>query len=120
MEVDSIGYNSLSFGKTGNTKTIVGYDCEEYVGDTPDYQYTTFITQDADIGFGDIFSMDNARMPRGLDPELIRASEGLLMEMVMVDKDKEKNNMTMTCTKLEPISLVLDNDDYEFVDFSGN
>ena len=118
-EADSLSDGSFTFEKTGNTREIMGYTCEEYIGETPENKSMIYITQEAEVGFGDFFRMDQSRIPEGLDPDMIKAGQGLMMEMQMTDKNKKKNDMTMTCTKLERSTLVLNNDEYEFLDFAA-
>jgi len=112
---DSVFNNSFTFEKTGNTKEILGYSCEEFVGENPDYRYLMYITQEHEVGFGSIYKMDQQRLPSGFDPEWLENGKGLMMEMEMTDKNKKKNNVTtITCTRLEKYSLVLNNDEYQF------
>ncbi|MBR9999693.1 MAG: DUF4412 domain-containing protein [Cyclobacteriaceae bacterium] len=116
-EEDSLLNSSFTFEKTGNTREILGYTCEEFIGENPEYKYTMYITQDTEVGFGDFFKMDQNRIPAGFDPEWIKAGKGMMMEMEMIDKNKKKNNMSMTCTKLEAVTMTLNNDEYEFMEF---
>jgi len=114
-EEDSLFNNSFTFEKTGNTKEILGYKCEEFVGENPDYRYVMYITQEAEVGFGSMYKMDQQRLPSGFDPEWLENGKGLMMEMEMTDKNKKKNNVTtITCTRLEKNNLVLNNDEYQF------
>jgi hypothetical protein len=117
---DSVLNDSFSFEKTGNTKEILGYTCNEFIGESPDYRFTTYVTQETDVTFGNFYKMDRKNLPSGFDPEWLEDGPGLMMEMEIIEKSKKKNNVsTITCTKLEPFSFSLSNDEYNFMQY-GN
>jgi len=114
-EEDSVFNSSFTFKKTGNKKEILGYICEEFIGENDDYQFRMFVTHEAEVGFGDFFFKNQKSLPQGFDPEWLENGQGLMMEMEMIDKNKKKNYATMKCTKLEPNNFSLNNSEYEFM-----
>lgn len=91
-------YENMEFQKIG-TKTIMGYTCEGYKAETKDHSFTIYITDDAGIGFNDIYS-NQKNIPKGFDSDWI-GEDSLLMEMQMNDKKDPSKNLTMTCTGIE-------------------
>lgn len=117
VEVEDSTLNaSFTFQKTGNSKDIMGYTCEEFISENPDYKYIIYVTNETEISFGDIYGTNPEKLPAGFDPDWIKDGMGLMMEMEMTDKNKKKNNITtMTCTKLEKFDFTLNNDEYQFM-----
>ena len=48
-ETEGLDASFESIKKTGNTKKILGYECEEFVSENQDTQFTFWITQELDI-----------------------------------------------------------------------
>jgi len=115
---DTVFDDSFTFKKTGNTKKIMGYHCEEFTGENPEYKFVTYITQEAKVDFGDFYKMDRKRLPVGFDPDWLKDGKGLMMEMEMIEKNKKKNKITtIVCTRLEPFNFTLNNGEYQFMQY---
>jgi hypothetical protein len=106
--------DSFSFRKTGKTKRILNYDCEEIIGENDDHKYIFFYTRDVDVGMTNVFQSDQKGFPEGFKKEWLEDGIGMMMEMQLIDKNKSKNNMTMRCTELSRKSFTVENDDYQF------
>ena len=53
-----------------------------------------------------------------IDPKIVKQfSDGLIMEMEMIDKKKSKNNVTITATSIKKDPLSIEKDKYESMDF---
>jgi len=108
------GMNTFTIKKTGNTKTILGYECEEIVGENEEYKYIMYHTREADVTFNDHFKQDQGNLPEGVDEELLKEGMGMMMEMELINKNKSKNNIKMRCVELSEDSFSINNDDYQF------
>jgi ribosomal protein S20 len=77
--------------KTGRTKKILGYSCDEYVSSSPDGDATFWLTEDRDLlnntysNFGDAFgeNTNNYKLPNG--------AKGFMMEMHIKTKSPDKS-----------------------------
>jgi len=89
--------------KAIGSKTILGYECEGFQGESDEAKVTVYITDDVPLSFNQIWGADKKNMPKGFHPALMEkyAESGLMMQMVYVDKKKDKNNMTMECVGLD-------------------
>lgn len=78
--------NTTKIVKTGNTKTILGYKCEEYFIKDSDKEFpsetTAWITNDANISYLDFFSALSKQIPTIQQPKNIK---GITLEMVSKD-----------------------------------
>ncbi|MGB5943038.1 MAG: DUF4412 domain-containing protein [Leeuwenhoekiella sp.] len=95
-------------------KTILGYDCDGYRIDGPDYSYTTYVTYEVPVGFQNIYE-NNKQIPQGFDPSWLKkgGNPGLMLEMEMVDKNKSKDSFKMVCTRLEKAPFTIEKADYK-------
>jgi hypothetical protein len=97
--------SQISIEPTGNTKNIIGYNCDEYLVKGPDSHGTIWVTLEAPISFSDAFSkvkMKNKNSSKGIDQSWMSMIEGLTMEMNMTDTSKKRSkNIVMQCIALE-------------------
>lgn len=105
--------NDFTFTKIAS-KTILGFDCDGFVGENKDSQVTFYITNEAPVSFSKIWETDKNKTPKGFNPAWVEkyTDNGLLMEMDYVDKKKSKNNMTMECVGLEKTDFSIQASDY--------
>ncbi|AEA42079.1 DUF4412 domain-containing protein [Fluviicola taffensis] len=86
--------------KTGRTKTILGYKCEEVIIESEGKKTETWITRETGVDAGNIFS----KMARGSVqvPNEAFNGGGMLMEMTAFDAEgKAETKMTMTAFSKE-------------------
>ena len=95
------------------SKEIMGYNCKGYQTETPEYLMTFYVTDEAGVGFADIFQASQKNAPKGFNPEWFAEGTGLMMEMTMEDKKDASKNMTMTCTKLQKKDFSINKSDYQ-------
>ncbi|MFA0963391.1 DUF4412 domain-containing protein [Roseivirga sp. BDSF3-8] len=84
----------ISVGKTGNTKTIAGYNCEEYIITTDEGKTHAWFTSEVNFdyddylnGFTNMFGKKKETNPM---LQLTGMSRGYVMEMTAFDKKGEK------------------------------
>lgn len=104
--------DNFEFSKI-DKKTIMGYECQGFVGENDKSKVTMYITDQAPVSFVQIWGT-NDKLPKGFNPEWLEtySENGLMMEMIYVDKKKSKNNTTMICTNLESTSKSIDTSEY--------
>jgi hypothetical protein len=95
---------NVSFKKTGNTKNIMGYDCEEYLVETDDNITRFWVTKTPITGQASFWGQNNpfltARM-KDHNPDLFKnLPSGNMMEAYMESK-KDKSLMEMKVTDLK-------------------
>ncbi|WP_373496401.1 DUF4412 domain-containing protein [Aquiflexum sp.] len=104
---------NVSFKKTGNTKTIMGYDCEEYLVETDENITNYWVTKTPITGHASFWGQNNpfltARM-KDHNPNLFNnLPTGNMMEAYMESK-KDKSKMEMKVIDLksnEPNSFLM-------------
>lgn len=102
---------NTSIKKTGRTKTILNYLCEEYKVKSEDSEGSIWITTEADVTFLNL----NQQMKgnKKFNQKWLSLGDGLVMEMDMIDTSKRKPKpIKMTCTALEKNSFTIDTSQY--------
>lgn len=97
----------MAFTKTGRTRTILGYRCEEYVAEDEDGRYEFWVTTDDDFNiFGAFSAMSSANAkgkssstpyPAGMTMEMKsteKNGDSMLLEVVAVNKNKKQTIST--------------------------
>lgn len=99
--------DDFTFEKTGNTKTIAGHLCEEYLGETEEYKGTYWITQEPIEGINTFWSKNSTflnqkmknkdegyfdSMPEGNILEISHQSKTDESSMQMVMQNIDENN----------------------------
>ncbi len=95
------------------SKEILGYTCKGYQTETPDHLFTFYVTDEAGVGFSEIFQANQKNAPKGFNSDWFADGSALMMEMNMEDKKNPSNNMTMTCTRLEKKNFTINKSDYQ-------
>ncbi len=105
-DVSDTAVNSDAFKvvSTGQTKTILGFECEEFQVTGPQLSGSVWVTQDAGITFQKAFSqLKSKKMKRtkGVNPSWVSMVDGLVLEMKMIDYSQKKPQpIKMICTDL--------------------
>ena len=88
---------TFNFEKTGNTKTILGYTCDEYVTDTETYNATYWVSREPVTGYTSYWSRNNflfnQQMKKKYSDYLDKLPEGDMMEMTY--SSKKDDNVTI-------------------------
>ena len=101
----------MKFEKVG-AKTIEGYHCQGYRGETEDAVVTFFLTDEVGISFQEVFKANPQSRPESFDPEWIRDGTGLLMELEMKSKEDPSENMILRCSGLEQKDFIINKSEY--------
>lgn len=114
LEMDSEGF---SITPTGQTKTILGFESEEFQVTGPQLSGTVWVTQEADISFQKAFSkLKSKKMKRtkGMNQSWVSMVDGLALEMSMIDYSQRKPKpIKMICTSLHEYPFSITTADYE-------
>ncbi len=116
-EVDeTMDQASMEITITGNTKEILGYQCEEYQVTGPDHEGTLWVTQEASVSFSDAFvnlKSDKSQSNSGLNQAWMSMVDGLVLEMTMTDTTRKKpTTIQMICTDLQESEFSIDPSQY--------
>ncbi|WP_224490160.1 hypothetical protein [Robertkochia flava] len=97
-------------------KEILGYDCQGFEVETPEYLVTVYNTFDAEVTMANVFGV-NEDLPANFDPEWVRkdGKYGLMMEMHMKDKTGDSNDLSMRCVALKEASNTISKKEYQSV-----
>lgn len=109
--------DEYTFEKTGKTKTILGYNCEEYKVESEKYITYSFATNDFPISWKDSYGKYIAKFA----PAAASDMEGLQNAMTLYSKTTYKNNKNKSSyaevVKVDQSGLLLTNADFEKVKF---
>ncbi len=120
MVTDAAESNENVNIKKIGTKTILGYECQGFINDTPENEVTFYIAENAPVSFNNMWQGNAKNMPKGFNADWMKKFEnGIMMEMIFKDKKKPKNNMTMTCINLEKTDFSINTSDYKSGMFGG-
>lgn len=97
-------------------KEIMGYDCQGFEVETPEYLVTVYNTFEAEVSMANVFGV-NEDLPADFDPEWVRkdGKYGLMMEMHMKDKTGDGDDVSMRCVSLEKQPMTINKADYQSV-----
>ena len=115
LEMNSDEY---SVNSTGQFKTILGYECEEFQVTGPQLSGTVWITEDAEVSFHKAYSHLKSKkfsnIKKGIDPSWLSMVNGLVLEMEMIDYSKKNSKpVEMICTQLIENNFSINTLDYE-------
>lgn len=97
---------------TGNTKKILGYNCQEYKMTGKNITATIWVTKEVDIRFPNTFH--NTKKNKGNNQEWMKDLDGWAMEMTMIDTSQKKpQTITMKCLSIEKSTLQINSNDYK-------
>jgi hypothetical protein len=104
----------LTVSKTGKSKRIVGYSCDEFEAESEEASYTFYAARNFpvtwDQAYGSIieqFAPQNAR-------EEYSKIEGMVLESISKTKEKDEKVTTMTTKRVDQSKWTIQNSDYSF------
>jgi len=105
--------NEMKFEQI-DSKTILGYECEGFIGEDSKSKVTFYVTDAAPVSFNNIWGANPKTMPKNMDASWINkyAENGLMMMMIYEDKKRSKNNTTMECIGVEEKKYTIDTSEY--------
>lgn len=97
--------------KTGNTKTILGYACQEYLIVGNDLTINAWITNDAGVHFPEGFS--DVKQEGSANQDWVKDIDGFAIETVIVSTaEKKPITTTMKVVSINPSSLKINTGEY--------
>ncbi len=110
-------YEDFTINDTGNTKTIIDYQCHEFQITGPQLSGKVWVTQEAGISFQKAFTQlksKKMKASKGIDQSWVSMVDGLALEMKMIDYSrKNPKPIQMICTSLEELEFSIITEDYE-------
>lgn len=106
---DLISNESVAIKNTGNRKKILGYDCEEFITETPQGKTTFWITKELELYQKNMFYNLNKSIG-GNNFKVPDAAQGVLLEMNFLGTDKNnKGDVTnMIAKEINQINKAID------------
>jgi hypothetical protein len=112
--------NNVTVQKTGKTKEILGYTCDEYFMKSDDVEGSVWIATDVEFVSKSMFdNMGNSSFAKNsgwLD------EKGMMMEMDMLvneENSKKQSRMKMTLTGIDEEKSHFNMSDYQTMSFGG-
>ena len=103
---------TFSITATGNSKTILGYNCQEYKITGKDMTATVWVTKEVDIRFPSTFY--NTKQNQNNNQEWMNDLDGWAMEMVMIETSRRKpQTITMKCLSIGESNLKIKSNTYQ-------
>lgn len=98
--------------KTGKSKTVIGFLCEEYIIESDDLKINAWITNETDVRFPEGFYSMESKSQR-TNQQWATEVDGFALEMTMIDKSKKRNNQThLFCTSIGSSDLQIVSSEY--------
>jgi cellobiose-specific phosphotransferase system component IIB len=120
IDTAEIAENNVTIEKSGKTKDILGYSCDEYLMKSDDVEGSVWIAKDMDVASKAMFqNMGNSSFAKNsgwLD------EKGMMMEMDMLvneENSKKQSRMKMTLTGIDEEKSHFNMSDYQTMSFGG-
>ena len=113
---DSNEGSTIDISATGNTKTILGYHCQEYKMTGEDMTATIWVTKEVDLRFPDSFY--TLKQNKSNSQEWMKDLDGWAMEMIMIETSKRKpQTIIMNCLSIEETDFKINSNDYNNIGY---
>ncbi len=95
--------------KTGNTKTILGYTCYQYIITDKDVKIDAWFAPDVNFDYQDYLSGMNKMLgnKKTNTASLLNQGQGYVMEMIIFEKEKRTSEMFIRDISEKPITINL-------------
>ena len=103
--------------KTGNSKKILGYDCEEFASENEDTRFTFWVTQELDIYQKNMFYNVSKSLGGSSFGNIPKEAKGLMMEMQFEHKSKDESGK-MIVKEIRKESKSIETEGYQFMNLS--
>lgn len=116
-EVENTNTDFEGLKKTGKTKKILGYTCEEFVAINDDNKFSTWITDELELFQKSMFYSINESLGGNTFRNIPKDAEGFMMEMHfenLVNGEKGK----MLVTEINKQSKSIDTSEYQYMNLS--
>jgi hypothetical protein len=116
-EAEGLDASFEAIKKTGNSKKILGYDCEEFASENEDTRFTFWVTQELDIYQKNMFYNVSKSLGGSSFASIPKEAQGLMMEMQFEHKNKDERG-SMVVKEIRKQSKSVDTQDYQFMNLS--
>jgi len=114
-ESEMTAFNSLQ--KTGNTKKILGYDCEEFYSQNETNKLTFWVTQDLELFQKNMFFNISKSLGGNTFENIPETAKGFMMEMHFENLSTMETGI-MTVTDIKKSEKVITMADYQLMNLS--
>ncbi|NNF22027.1 MAG: DUF4412 domain-containing protein [Saprospiraceae bacterium] len=104
---------SLELNKTGKTKDIAGYYCENYKGENEDENLNVYLAPDFPVDWKDSYGGFLNQFTPGNYSDSVNKMKGMIMYSESRLKEDDKKYSLWEVRKVHEKSFVLDNNDFE-------
>ena len=116
-ESEGVDASFETIKKTGNSKKILGYDCEEFASENEDTRFTFWVTQELDIYQKNMFYNVSKSLGGSSFANIPKEAKGLMMEMQFENKNKDERGK-MVVKEIRKESKSIDTEGYQFMNLS--
>jgi hypothetical protein len=116
-ESDGLDASFDAINKTGNSKKILGYDCEEFASENQDTRSTFWVTQELDIYQKNMFYNVSKSLGGSSFGSIPKEAKGLMMEMHFEHKSKDERGK-MIVKEIRKESKSIETEGYQFMNLS--
>ena len=116
-ESEGVDASFEAIKKTGNSKKILGYDCEEFTSENEDTRFTFWVTQELDIYQKNMFYNVSKSLGGSSFASIPKEAKGLMMEMQFENKNKDERGK-MVVKEIRKESKSIDTEGYQFMNLS--
>jgi hypothetical protein len=103
--------------KTGNSKKILGYDCEEFTSENADTRFTFWVTQDLEVYQKNMFFNISQSLGGNSFGNVPKEAKGLMMEMDFESKSNNERGK-MIVKEIRKESKSISTAGYQFMNLS--
>lgn len=116
-ESDEIDTDYTDLKKSGRTKKILGYDCEEFIAENAENKFSMWVTQDLDLYQKNMFFSLNESLGGKKFSHIPDEAKGFMMEMHFEDlANDEKGKMIVT--KIDKQLKSIEPSQYQFMNLN--
>lgn len=117
LDGENMEQSDYSISPTGQTKKIIGFECQEFQVTGPQLAGTVWVTQEADISFQKAFTQlksKKMKLNKGVDQSWVSMVDGLALEMKMIDYSrKNPKPIRMVCKDISETDFSIDTTEYQ-------
>ena len=114
---DGLDASFEAIKKTGNSKKILGYNCQEFASENQDTKFTFWVTQELDIYQKNMFYNVSKSMGGSSFGSIPKEAKGLMMEMQFEHKSKDERGKMMV-KEIRKESKTIETEGYQFMNLS--
>lgn len=113
-QADSMDHMDYTFESTGKTRQVAGYTCQEYVGESEEYESTFYITEELDVDWKEVFGGMIERFAGSTYDNKALKTNGFMLESHSQHKKKKKDTSSWITKEVKKEGPTILNADYEF------